>query len=576
MSQAGALAPRSGAPPRFSVVIPTYQRRDVVLGSVRALARQSTESFEVIVVVDGSTDGTAQSLAAMDVPFRLEVIEQANAGRAAAVNLGASRARGEVLLVLDDDMEAEPSLLAEHDRLQREGVDVVLGHVPLHPESPDNLVSRAVGHWAESRARRLSDRPAEIPLSELITGQMSIRRDVFLAVGGFDTGFTRMGAFGNEDLDLGHRLREAGHRIEFHAGAVSRQRYVVTPRRYLAQWRDVGRADVRLARKHPGEADAIEARYARQRHGAVWRLLRLPLRALALTVASIGAKGGWATRLFFFVRDLEYARGFRQAGGPLRSRPVRVLCYHAIADLAGRPVLEPYGVPPDEFERQIELVSRRCNVIDAAEFARFLGGGALPRRPVLLTFDDCYEDLLSEGLPVLLRHGAPGLAFAVTAHVGGTNSWDAPTGAPELPLLGAPGLKTLAANGIAIGSHSRTHPMLNRIDAGELRAEVEGSVHDFDALGLPRPQFLAYPHGEHDELVRQEVAAAGFSGAFTVDPGLARPEGERYAVPRLEVLRADVGWRFAWKLVSVGRRRPSLRPALFGRAARSGSRSPRA
>ncbi|HEX5467801.1 MAG TPA: glycosyltransferase [Gaiellaceae bacterium] len=557
------MADRSGEPPRFSVVIPTYQRRDVVLGSVRALARQSLQSFEVIVVVDGSTDGTAKSLAGAGVPFRLEVIEQANAGRAAAVNLGASRARGDVLLILDDDMEADPSLLAEHDRLQREGVDVVLGHVPLHPASPDNLVSRAVGLWAETRARRLSARPGEIPLAELITGQMSIRRDAFLAVGGFDTGFTRMGAFGNEDLDLGHRLLEAGHRIEFHAGAVSRQRYVVTPRRYLAQWRDVGRADVRLARKHPGQAEAIEARFARQRHGGFWRLSRPPLRLLALAVASMGAKGGWATRLFFFARDLEYARGFREAGGPLRPRPVRVLCYHAIADLAGRPVLEPYGVPPGEFDRQIELVSRRFNVIDAAEFARFLDGGALPRRPVLLTFDDCYEDLLDEGLPVLLRHDVAGLAFAVTANVGGTNAWDAPTGAPELPLLGAPGLRTLAASGIVIGSHSRTHPMLNRLDAPELHAEVEGSVEDFAGLGLPRPLFLAYPHGEHDEPVRQEVAAAGFTAAFTVEPGLARPGEERYAVPRLEVLRSDAGWRFVWKLLAAGRRRPSLRRALF-------------
>src|SRR5690348_5405785 len=99
---------------RFSVVIPTHERRDVVVRNVAKLGGQTESDFEVVVVDDGSRDGTAQALRSLHVPFPLKVIEQPNRGVATARNVGAAAAVGEYLLFLDDDMEAEPGLLAEH------------------------------------------------------------------------------------------------------------------------------------------------------------------------------------------------------------------------------------------------------------------------------------------------------------------------------------------------------------------------------------------------------------------------------------------------------------------------------
>ena len=556
--------------PKFSVVIPTYQRRDVVVSSVQALAAQIEDSFEVVVVVDGSTDGTAAALRALMLPFPLRVIEQSNAGRAAAVNAGAEKARGRLLLILDDDMDADPRLLQEHDASHRAGVDVVLGHIPLHPQSADTVVSRAVGAWAENRGRRLAERPRQLPLSELITGQMSVDRELFVRIGGFDTRFTRHGTFGNEDLDLAARLLEEGCVIAFNVDAVSRQRYVVTPRQYLEQWRDVGAADVLLARKRPDWTDMAGSRPEPRRSRLLWRPLRLPARLLILALTAVGMKGHRVSRLFFTVRDLEYFRGRRSAGGPLRPRPIRVLCYHSISDLAGQPTLEEYGIPREEFRKQLQALGRLFRFVDGAEFARSLRGGGLPRRPLLLTFDDCYEDLVGEALDLLLEHGTPAVAFAVTSHVGGTNEWDAPIGAPELKLADADGLRTLARNRIAIGSHSRTHAMLNRLEPGALSDELEGSAGDLEALGLERPLLLAYPHGEHDEDVRRATAAAGYEAGFTVEPGLARPGGDPFAIPRIEILRSHSGLRFLWTVLTaggLGRERSTRLP--FGRRARS-------
>src|SRR4029077_18487233 len=125
-----------GRSPRFSVVIPTYRRRDRVLRNVRALAEQSLSDFEAIVVDDGSDDGSAAALRGLETPFPLAVLEQENQGAAGARNVGARAARGEIPLFLDDDMEAAPSLLAEHDRSHLEGADLVVGDMPLHPASP--------------------------------------------------------------------------------------------------------------------------------------------------------------------------------------------------------------------------------------------------------------------------------------------------------------------------------------------------------------------------------------------------------------------------------------------------------
>jgi peptidoglycan/xylan/chitin deacetylase (PgdA/CDA1 family) len=545
------------------------------VSSVRSLAAQTEGSFEVVVVVDGSTDGTGAALSGLTLPFPLVVIEQPNAGRAAAVNAGAARARGELLLILDDDMDADSRLLEVHDASHREGADVVLGHIPLHPQSPDNVVSRAVGAWAESRGRRLSQRPRELPLAELITGQMSLARDLFVRIGGFDTRFTRGGMFGNEDHDLGARLLEEGCVIMFNVDAVTRQRYVVTPSQYLDQWRDVGAADVLLARKRPGQAELLGSRPAPNRSGVLWRPLRLPLRLLVLALTGAAMKGHRVSRLFFAVRDLEYFHGRRSAGGPLRPRPIRVLCYHSISDLAGQPVLEEYGIPPAEFRKQVKALARRFHFVDGAEFARSLRGGSLPRRALLITFDDCYEDLLDEALPPLVERGVPAVAFAVTSRLGGMNDWDADIGAPQLRLADSDGLRALSRNGVAVGSHSRTHVMLNRLEPGPLADELAGSAADLEAVGLERPFFLAYPHGEHDEKVRHATALAGYEAAFTIEAGVARPGGDPFAIPRIEILRSHSGVRFLWRVVTAGRlRTDSPTRQFFRRRARSDTRSP--
>ena len=94
------------ATPRLSVVIPTYNRVERLTKVLSALAKQTVArcEFEVIVVSDGSTDGTDEYLENVDLPYRLVYSRQPNTGPSAARNHGTRLATGEIVLFIDDDV----------------------------------------------------------------------------------------------------------------------------------------------------------------------------------------------------------------------------------------------------------------------------------------------------------------------------------------------------------------------------------------------------------------------------------------------------------------------------------------
>ena len=553
---------------RFTVVIPTYNRRATVLRALSALGDQTLRDFEVVVAVDGSVDGTAEAIRATAWPFPVTIVAQANQGAAVARNAGAAAGSGELLLFLDDDMRADRAMLQEHDRLHRDGADLVLGDVPLDPESPPAPIAAVTGRWAERRRARLERSPT-VPVMDLLTGQLSVARATFSRLGGFDAGFTRGGRFGGEDLDFGIRAERAGLRIVFNPAAVSYQHYDVDAATYTRRSRDVGRADRELAGRYPELAGALTTRrsFASRGEAAVFgTLARLPavasapLRWLAASAFSSRHRIRGAHRLFFAVQTMEYRRGVSVAERSYRRPSLVVLAYHALTELTDDRVLRPYGIAPERFAAQLDVAARRGwsfvsidDVLGALE-----GGDPLPARAVLVTFDDGYTDLLDAGAPILAARGIPAVCFAVSERVGGVNDWERRTGVTRLPLLDVAGLRRLAAYGIAVGSHTATHRPLTELTPAELDAELRGAADRLERLGLPRPVTLSYPYGEWSPEVASAVAAGGYRAAFTVEPAAVTAAADPFALPRIEVFAADTprtlvrklrvaGWRPAWR-----------------------------
>ena len=524
---------------RFSVIIPTFQRRELVLACVQSLTRQElAREYEIIVVVDGSTDGSAEALRSLKLDVPLNVVEQENRGLSAARNAGAEIARGELLLFLDDDMVADPSLLAEHDRSQTEKRALVLGHIPIHPGSPRNFLSDAVGAWAHERLERLRRSHISDQLNDWVMGQSSISRLLFIELGRFDNTFTRDGSYGNEDLEFCYRVRQAGVPIIFNAKAISRQQYVVSPRTHLQQWFESGSADVLFVRKHPELLHQIFPK--RLGHQRIPSFANKPLKWLSLAAVRYSSGSRFAQKLFFSVRARCYLDGVEAAGGVPRRRPVQILCYHAIADLSGT-VSEPYGVPPERFSAQIRaLQNSGYQFISGKEFIRFLNGeSGLPKQALLLTFDDCYQSLNDSALPVLRELGVPAVAFAVSEKVGTRNDWDDHLGAPTLALADEASLRELERSRIAVASHSCSHPNLTALSDEELRTEVNEAPEVLRKKGLEPIALFAYPYGEHDQRVRNAVQIAGFAAAMTTESGIVVPNSNRFRLPRYEIMAGD-------------------------------------
>ncbi|WP_311447653.1 glycosyltransferase [Frankia nepalensis] len=546
---------------RFSVVVPTYNRRDVVLRAVEALGRTARPwPCELIVVVDGSVDGTADALRGLSAPgpraspLPLRVVTQGNAGAASARNRGAAEARGEYLLFLDDDMIVDPAILVELDRaLDGAGVDAAVGHIPVHPDSPAGPLTDGLRRWAELRRDRLARTGGQLSLGDLLTGQLAVRASVFDAVGGFDASFTAGGTFGGEDTDFLYRLLRSGARARFVPEAVSHQLYRVTPTQYLRQWRQAGLADAALSRKHPGLGEQLSTEH--HGHTPRGRAARAAARVGGRLPRPVvkGAVGGVLGRVeaghtdratiaaLASLRDGHYWSGVATGGG-LRPGPGQlpcVLAYHAVEDVAD-PRIGDYAVPPEALEAQLEaLLSAGLRFVGADELIGALDGQPCKEPSLVLTFDDAYVSLVRHAAPVLRRLGIPAIVFAVTGEIGGTNSWDARTGAVQLPLLDGPGLRALHEDGWEVGAHSRSHQHLPMLDDDALRAELAGPRADLAALGLPAPRLFAYPYGHHDRRVRARARAAGYTAAFALRESRPWPSPRtRFALPRVEVLRS--------------------------------------
>jgi peptidoglycan/xylan/chitin deacetylase (PgdA/CDA1 family) len=236
---------------------------------------------------------------------------------------------------------------------------------------------------------------------------------------------------------------------------------------------------------------------------------------------------------------------------------LRILAYHAIADLSDDPVLAEYGVPPRLFAAQLDaLIGAGWSFVDLdMVLAALAGEGKLPRRALLLTFDDAYADLLDAGVPIVAERGLPGVVFVVAGKLGGTNEWDNKNRATTIDLLDADGLRAVAARGIEVGSHTISHRPLTKIPEAELEEEIAGAADRLEQAGLSRPRVFSYPYGEWSPPIAEVARAAGYRVSFTVEPGVVTGKTDPHALPRIEVHASDTPRKLRRKLFMAGWRR---------------------
>lgn len=312
--------------PSASVIIPTRNRREVLLETLAAMAAQEGPPgrFEVVVVDDGGEDGTPEALAQRTWPFALKVVSGNGHGAAAARNLGAAAARGERLVFLDDDIAPEPGFLAAHLAAARAhpGAAIVGHSVP--EVRAGGVFGRALADWWKERFRDLATPGHRFAYSDVMSGNLSVLRATFEALGGFD-GTLRC----REDYEFGVRLVAAGIPIRYAADARGIHRDASTPERNLARARAEGFADFRIGCRYPPLFPRLKAANLSARTGtaAILRVLvfRAPMAGrIALAAYSLlgraahhaGLAGLWG-RLNAEGRALAYHAGVAAAAGGL-------------------------------------------------------------------------------------------------------------------------------------------------------------------------------------------------------------------------------------------------------------------
>lgn len=191
-------------PVMVSVIVPAYNSARTLPLVIRAMERQSysAEYFEVIIIDDGSIDETPQLLRRIPLPTNFKVVRHdTNRGLAVARNTGIHKARGELLIFLDADMEANPDFIALH--VQRQSFPNVVGVLSaILPAQPSRDKYQRYLYEARRGAKRWSS-TQPLPYSVFVLGCSSVKRAALDTIGIFAAELT---SYGGEDTELAYRL----------------------------------------------------------------------------------------------------------------------------------------------------------------------------------------------------------------------------------------------------------------------------------------------------------------------------------------------------------------------------------
>jgi len=192
---------------------------------------------------------------------------------------------------------------------------------------------------------------------------------------------------------------------------------------------------------------------------------------------------------------------------------VPMLMYHHVTVLSAKAGddLRAYTVSPDDFEAQLRyLLENGYHTVSMKEVQAYLDGGPeLPAKPVMVTFDDAWEDCYSVAYPLLRNLGMKATFYVPgnwVENLDGVMSWAQ--------------IKEMADAGMEFGSHSMTHPYLTKSKASMLTWELEQSKALLEEHTGQKVTALAYPFGLYDDNVIQEAQKAGYTSGVTIEPGL--------------------------------------------------------
>jgi peptidoglycan/xylan/chitin deacetylase (PgdA/CDA1 family) len=232
--------------------------------------------------------------------------------------------------------------------------------------------------------------------------------------------------------------------------------------------------------------------------------------------------------------------GKTQSAGSHPQRSVPVLMYHQVMPQPPK-VFQKYAITPRAFAAQMYWLSlARYTPIGLDDLIAHRHAGApLPRRPVIITFDDGFQGCADYAAPVLQSSGFIATFYLVAGLIGQPSRWLLPKVGVEFPLMSWSTARSLQAAGFTCGAHSLTHPHLADLPTEECRKELKRSRELLEERLGCTVTHLAYPFGSYGERVREIAAEVGYRSACSVRIGLSLPDDDLLALHRVPVTGYD-------------------------------------
>lgn len=239
----------------LSVIIPVYNQGKIITKTLKALFEQNfpKEKYEIIVVDDGSNDDTNKILKSFKRKFKdkIKILKTKNHGKGAARNIGIKAARNKIIVLLDGDIIASPSLLSEHLKWHQKFPKknfAMVGNITW----PSQFKITPFMYWLEHGGSQLDfdnlKNQDEIDYKHFYTGNASFKKDFLLENGLFDENFGREMY---EDLELAYRLKQKGLKIFYNKNACVYHYHQTDPQKYSKRMIKVGKGAKILFEKHP-------------------------------------------------------------------------------------------------------------------------------------------------------------------------------------------------------------------------------------------------------------------------------------------------------------------------------------
>ena len=216
-----------------------------------------------------------------------------------------------------------------------------------------------------------------------------------------------------------------------------------------------------------------------------------------------------------------------------RFKEVPILTYHRVVEIPPDNSLINMYVTVEEMELQIiSLHKRGYETVTFKEIAE----GKQVKKPVILSFDDGYLDNYENLLPLLCKHNARAVIFALANRELSNNQWDMKNGEPEWPLMNDEQLKECVNSGhIEIGSHGMNHQHLSQLEDVHARSEITESKKALeDLLGVEIISF-AYPYGDYSDREIDYVKEARYLFGIGTVNGPLRAVDDRYRIRRITI-----------------------------------------